>query len=123
MLFSNAFVGNHFINNFHRGFAGKFFDWFQYDVSSGVRTKLWSNRSVFEAPDGTAVERGRLLELRFAEGGRSAGLVALDGGRQVWIFDDTGAVTETRGGLGALSNLAWRPDGSVACADADSGSG
>ncbi len=93
------------------------FDWFQYDINSGVRTRLWDQRESWTPPGGAVAARGDLVELVFDNDGRAAGLVARAGGRQVWMFDETGAVVEAVGGPGAFSNLAWRPDGSVACVD------
>jgi len=94
------------------------FDWREYDTVTGVRTQLWEGRTEFAAAGGITAARGDLLELRFAPDGTAAGLVRRDGGRQVWIFDETGAVLETVGEPGALSNIAWHPDGSIACVDA-----
>ena len=94
------------------------FDWSEYDAVRGTRTLLWADRESLVPPDGNAAERGDLLELAFAADGRAAGLVVRDGGRQVWIFDAAGTVLETIGEPGRLSNIAWKPDGGVACVDA-----
>lgn len=96
------------------------FDWFEYDTVTGIRTRLWNEREVFET-SGTVAERDDLIELRFNADGLAAGLIRRDGGRQLWIFDNTGAVLQTIGEPGALSNLVWNPDGSVACVDASGG--
>jgi len=93
-------------------------DWFEYDADSGMRSRLWGGRESFVAPDGSRVDRTDLLELAFGADLRAAGLVLRDGGRQLWIFDDTGAVIEVRGAPGRWSEVTWMPDGSVACIDA-----
>ncbi|MFQ5743893.1 MAG: hypothetical protein ACE5HV_09935 [Acidobacteriota bacterium] len=95
------------------------FDWSEYDTVRGTRSRLWDERQALVPPHGEAADRGDLLELQFAADGRVAGLVARDGGRQLWIFDDTGAVFETVAEPGRLSDIAWKPDGGVACVDAD----
>ncbi len=95
------------------------FDWSEYDVESGMRNRLWPALGSLRPPDGEAAERRDLLEVAFAADGSVAGLVARDTGRQLWIFDATGSVLETVGDPGMLSNIAWKPDGGVACLDAD----
>ncbi|MGD8330889.1 MAG: hypothetical protein PVJ49_15780 [Acidobacteriota bacterium] len=93
------------------------FDWFEYDVSSGARHRLWEGRESFVAPDGGRAERSDLLELTFAADGRGAGLVRRDGGLQLWIFDGAGEVVDVRGQPGPWSAVTWAPDGSIACID------
>lgn len=97
------------------------FDWREYDTTTGVRTQLWGDRAEFAAAAGVTVARGDLLELAFGPNGTAAGLVQRDDGRQLWTFDETGAVLEAVGEPGALSSIAWRSDGSVVCVDAAGG--
>lgn len=95
------------------------FDWFEYDTVTGTRTSLWEDREELVSPDGRVAQRADLMELRFNLDGRAAGLVRREGGRQLWLFDQDGAVMETVGTTGPLANVTWRPDGTVTCVVAD----
>jgi len=90
-------------------------DWFVYDLESGDRGRLWAHRARFDLDGaGQGVSRERLAELAFRADGRAAALFRIGRETRLVVLDEDGRALETRAS-GDFGQIAWRPDGEIAC--------